>query len=410
MSERPAGRIRTHVDDFVVEEIPAYAPSGRGEHVFLRLTKTNRTTLDTVQVVARALGCDPRAAGFAGMKDKRAVCTQTVSLQTPRGVSPEALAEHARTIALEGVRIHEATPHPHKLKPGHLVGNRFAIAVRGVARERMDDVDANLARVSTQGVPNAFGAQRYGKGGDNATNALAWLRGEQRPPRDSRVRRLHWSALQSAIFDAVLRARIADGTWATPTTGDLLKLRSSGGLFLCADVAADRERALRGELSPTGPILGARMRRPEGNVADLESRIASATLGSGFDLASTRPLGEGSRRALRIWIEGLRHELAPGGEGDGGNAEPCIWVRFVLPKGAYATTVLAEAFDIHEAPRETGDADENLDPANVGERRTEHETSEDEVAAGTGSSIHDPVATPLRYATDDADGQPEDPE
>jgi hypothetical protein len=133
-------------------------------------------------------------------------------------------------------------------------------------------------------------------------------------------------------------------------------------------------------------------------------------LGSGFDLASTRPLGEGSRRALRIWIESLHYELARGGEGDGGNAEPCIWVRFVLPKGAYATTVLAEAFDIHEAPRETGDADENLDTANVAEKRTEHETSEDELAAGARSSIHDPVATPLQYATDDADGQPEDPE
>ena len=410
MSDRPVVRIRTHVDDFVVDEIPAYAPTGDGEHVFLRLTKRDRTTLEAVRAVAQALGCDPRAAGFAGMKDKRAVCTQTVSLQTPRGMTPEGLAERARAIAVEGICVHEAARHPHKLKPGHLAGNRFAIAVRGVSRERMAGVEASFARISIHGIPNAFGAQRYGKDGDNPAHALAWLRGEHRPPRDPRLRRLHWSALQSAIFDAVLQARVGDGTWATPVEGDLLKLRQSGGLFVCEDAAANAERALRGELSPTGPILGARMRWPVGAVADLERRIASATLGSDFDLSSTRRLGEGSRRALRLWVEGLQWESTRDGEKDRGNAEPCIWVRFVLPKGAYATTVLAEAFDIREPGREKGDADGALDAANVGETRAGHETSENEVAASAGSSIHDLVATPLRYVADDANGHPEDPE
>ena len=406
MPDRPVGRIRTHLHDFVVEEIPAYAPTGEGEHVFVRLTKTDRTTLDAVRAIAHALGCDPRAAGFAGMKDKRAICTQTVSLQTPRGMTAAGLAERARAIAVEGVCVHEATQHPHKLKPGHLAGNRFAIAVRGVPRERMPEVEASFARISTHGIPNAFGAQRYGKDGDNASHALAWLRGEHRPPRDPRVRRLHWSALQSAIFDAVLQARVGDGTWATPIEGDLLKVRLSGGLFVCADVTADGQRALRGEVSPTGPILGARMRWPEGAVADLERRIASATLGGGFDLSSTRRLGEGSRRALRLWVETLHCESTC----DGGNAEPCMWVRFVLPKGAYATTVLAGAFDVREPGREKGDADDALEAAYVGETRTGRETSENEVAASARSSIHDPVATPLRYVANDANGHPEDPE
>ena len=83
MSDLPRGRIRTTLDDFIVEEIPAYAPSGAGEHVFVRFTKRNVTTLDAAKALARALGCDPREAGFAGMKDKRAVTTQTVSLHAP---------------------------------------------------------------------------------------------------------------------------------------------------------------------------------------------------------------------------------------------------------------------------------------------------------------------------------------
>ena len=38
-SALPRALIKGCPEDFVVEEIPAYAPSGRGEHVFVRFTK-----------------------------------------------------------------------------------------------------------------------------------------------------------------------------------------------------------------------------------------------------------------------------------------------------------------------------------------------------------------------------------
>ena len=217
---RPPGSIKDTPQDFVVEELPAYAPSGEGTHVYVRFTKTDWTTLDAVRLIARALGCEPREAGFAGMKDKRAVATQTLSLQTPRGVDPRDLASRAASATLDGIVVHEATPHGHKMKPGHLAGNRFTIAVRDVPRDRLADVAAAMDRVSAEGVPNAFGAQRFGKQGDNAQRALAWLRGEERGPRDPRVQRLLWSALQSAVFNAVLDTRIAEGTFAVPLEGD----------------------------------------------------------------------------------------------------------------------------------------------------------------------------------------------
>jgi tRNA pseudouridine13 synthase len=344
---RPAGRIKDTPRDFVVEELPAYPPSGEGTHVFVRFTKTDLTTLDAVNTLARALGCEPREAGFAGMKDRRAVTTQTVSLQTQRGVDPRDLAARAAALAVGGLEIHDAIPHGNKLKPGHLAGNRFAIAVRDVPQDAVDGVAAALTRVAAEGVPNAFGAQRFGHRGDNAARALAWLRGEERGPRDPRVRRLLWSALQSAAFNAVLDARVADGTFATPLEGDLLKLRMSGGLFVCADVQTDAERARSGELSPTGPLVGDRMRWPEGAPLALERRITAETLGESFDLASTRRLGEGTRRALRMWVQDLRWEVT--GE-DSGHSRACVRVYFVLPKGAYATTVLASVFDLGGAP------------------------------------------------------------
>jgi tRNA pseudouridine13 synthase len=357
--ERPRARLKESPEDFVVEELPAYAPTGAGDHVYVRFTKRDRTTMDVVREIARTLGCDPRAAGFAGMKDKRAVTTQTFSLQPPRGVTAADLAARARALTLDGVTVQEATPHPHKMKPGHLAGNRFTITLRGIDPARVPEVTGALEAIARAGVPNAFGDQRFGNKGDNATRALAWLRGEERGPRDPRMQRFLWSSLQSAVFNAVLDERVADGTWVTPALGDLLKLRTSGGLFACADVQTDGPRATAGEVSPTGPIIGARMRWPEGEPAALERRVADRVLGAGFDLEKTRSLGEGSRRALRLWVEELRWEVTealPGesgseidaAHGSGGKSHACMRVYFVLPKGAYATTVLAAAVELNE--------------------------------------------------------------
>jgi tRNA pseudouridine13 synthase len=346
-------RIKQSPEDFVVEEIPAYEPSGEGSHLFVRFTKTGLTTPDAVRAIARALGCDPRAAGFAGMKDKHAVTTQSASFEAPRSVKADELADRARSLSLPGIVVHAATPHGHKMKPGHLAGNRFAIALRGIPAGGQGEVESGLARIARDGVPNAFGAQRFGRGGDNAERALAWLRGKEPGPRDPRMKRFLWSALQSAVFNAVLRARQEDGTWATPLEGDLLKLHSSGGLFLCKDVQTDHGRAEAGELSPTGPILGDRMRWPEGVPARLEHAIAEETLGADFDLSSTRRLGEGSRRALRLWVGevhveaiGPCDETGPRTPDDAGHQAACLRVCFVLPKGAYATTVLSAVVDV----------------------------------------------------------------
>jgi tRNA pseudouridine13 synthase len=352
----PHGRIKGRFEDFVVDELPAYEPSGTGEHVYVRITKTNVNTLDAVRSVARALGCDPRQAGFAGMKDRHGVTSQTLSLLAPRGVAPQALADRARALSIEGIVVHSATPHGNKLKPGHLAGNRFSIAVRDVPRDRLPDVERALQDVSRMGVPNAFGAQRFGRERDNASRALSWLRGESDGPRDPKMQRLLWSALQSAVFNAVLDARVQDGTWATALEGDLLKLRTSGGLFLCADVQTDRARAETGEVSPTGPIVGVEMRWPEAAPAELERRICAQVLGEPFDLTRTRRLGEGTRRPLRVWVQDLRWEVDGDDPGHGG---ACVRVYFVLPKGAYATTVLGTVFALDTA----SDAGQAEDPS-----------------------------------------------
>ena len=91
-----AGRLRATPEDFAVVErelLPPEAADGR--HTIVRVTARNCETNLLLRALARALGIQPRAIGFAGTKDKRAVTTQLMSVRA----SPEALA----AVALPGI-------------------------------------------------------------------------------------------------------------------------------------------------------------------------------------------------------------------------------------------------------------------------------------------------------------------
>lgn len=330
-------RIKTSPEDFVVDEIPAYEPSGEGDHLFVRFRKRGRNTNDVVGEMARALGIQPRDVGVAGLKDKVGITTQTISL--PR--KPE-LETRLAALSLSDVTIEEAKWHRNKLKTGHLKGNRFTIVVREVT-----DVPRALAafhEIAKLGVPNAFGAQRFGFDGRNVERAEGWLSDREPPPRDPKARRFSFSAWQSHLFNQVLEARLAQGTWASVVEGDLLMKHLSGGLFVCTDVQTDEVRAATGEVSATGPMIGSKMRWPEGAARKLEEdvvRPALQRLGVGpaeeaHFLERLASLGEGTRRPLRQWVTELLAEALPSEPG-------AVRVQFVLPSGAYATTVVARA-------------------------------------------------------------------
>jgi len=349
----PRGRIKATPEDFVVDEMALYEPSGEGEHLYVRFTKRGLNTDFAARQIGSALGVNMRDVGIAGMKDRHAVTSQSISLPIPRGDAGANIEARAMALAIDGVTIHEAKRHGNKLRTGHLAGNRFAIVVREIPRDKVGEVVATLERIGREGLPNAFGSQRFGRDRDNAERARAWLSGRSAAPRDFRLKKLLWSALQSELFNEVLRRRVEDGTWTTPLEGDLVKRRASGGLFLCADVQVDQARALEGEVSPTGPIFGVKMRSPEGKPGELEQAVLAEKLGDSIDFAATKPFGEGARRALRLWVEELRVEV-PSAQEDAqevaGAREQGVNIRvyFVLPKGAYATTVLSAAVALDE--------------------------------------------------------------
>lgn len=331
------GTLRTLDDDFAVDEELPYATAGTGDHVFVRIEKRGLTSPDAARAIARALGVRDRDIGIAGMKDRRAVTRQWMSLPPP--VSPEqALAAEMPGFAgaaPSGVRILEAHRHPHKLRTGHVRANRFTLRVRGTgpgADERARAILAALAE--PPGAPNWYGEQRFGRDGDNAARGKALVTGAERPGRDRRIDRLMVSALQSQLFNDWLTARLADGLYRTAIAGDLLH-KVGGGIFACDDPATDTARLRAGELVVTGPMFGDRMRRPADGSAAAEREdaiLAQHQLDRGT-FAAVRAIAEGTRRDASIAIGDVAIFAV-----DGSTLE----VAFTLPGGAYATTVMRE--------------------------------------------------------------------
>lgn len=328
------GSVRVSEEDFRVEELPLYEPTGEGEHLYLTVEKRGRNTQEVVRELAALLHLPEREVGTAGLKDKRAVTVQRMSVPA-RAVGGDPLAMQGA-----GWRVLEARRHGNKLRAGHLRGNRFVIAIRGCDPARAAPV---LDWLRAHGAANLFGPQRFGQRQDNAALGAAILARDPaaaRAGRDRFLRRLALSALQSELFNRCLAARIADGLFAQALPGDVMKKRETGGLFVCEDPQTDGARVASGEIDPAGPLPGHALFAARGAaLAREEAVLASA----GVDPRSFAAGGgemEGARRPYRVAVPDL--EAASAGD--------VLTLRFSLPRGSYALAVLRE---VMKAPAET---------------------------------------------------------
>ncbi|MEM7205145.1 MAG: tRNA pseudouridine(13) synthase TruD [Planctomycetota bacterium] len=324
---RIPGRYKTDCADFVVDEVPAYEPSGEGEHLFLRIEKTGLSTLDAVALLGRALGRRDREFGIAGLKDARAVARQWISID---GVDPE----RAVALSAPGLRVLEVHRHGNKLKMGHLRGNRFSILVEGAGPEHAEAAQAILDDLTARGVPNYFGEQRFGKRGANLDKGLRILCGNPRKAARTMPRRLLGlvvSAVQSEVFNGVVRRRL--GSLDTMFQGDVAWLHRNGACFVVADAAREAPRCARLEISPSGPLPGPKILRPEGEPGAIEAEV-QAELGIDPAWFGRMPRGthDGARRPLRAPVGEARLQVEPRG----------LRLEFELPRGSYATSVLRE--------------------------------------------------------------------
>jgi tRNA pseudouridine13 synthase len=318
------GRIRDRLEDFEVEEIPAYPACGSGDFLFLWVEKKGLGAEYFLQQVARRLGIRTGDVGVAGLKDRWAITRQMVSV-------PSQCQAQLAALEVDGIRVLSVDRHTNKLHSGHLKGNRFRIAIRDPEPDAVKHLDALMERLRLLGVPNYYGPQRFGRDGETAQTGLALLH-RKRLHLKPFLRKLALSAVQSLLFNDYLARRLRDGLLHRVLPGDVLSKRATGGLFVAEDAEREQARFNAGETVPAGPIFGRKMMPALAEAADREAAIlADANIGPeafhGFG-----KLLQGTRRHNLVFPEQLTWE-----QGEG-----VVRLDFFLPAGAYATVLLRE--------------------------------------------------------------------
>ncbi|HEY2784178.1 MAG TPA: tRNA pseudouridine(13) synthase TruD [Fimbriiglobus sp.] len=319
------GRIKSKPDDFEVEEIPSYEPSGNGDHLFLWIEKRGVGSEYFTRTVAQRLGVHAGAIGTAGLKDRHAVSRQWVSV-------PKECEPNLSKLAGDGIAVLKVSRHENKLKPGHLRGNKFRILIRGADRKHESASLRVIDRIRTQGMPNYYGPQRFGREGSTADLGFQCLAGKQPKRIRPFLFKFALSAAQSLMFNEYLARRHGDGLLRTVLPGDVMMKWPFGGLFVAEDIPAEQARFDAKETAPGGPMFGSRTFAAAGLAAEREAGVLRDF---GLGPASFTGFGKlvsGTRRHTIVYID----DLAAAWEADG------LRLSFTLPAGSYATVLLRE--------------------------------------------------------------------
>ena len=315
--------LRQSPEDFQVDEVLGYAADGAGEHCLLQLRKRNTNTEWLAVELARFAGVSRREVSYAGLKDRDAVTTQHFSVQLAGKPDPDW-----SQFPYPEVQILGSARHSRKLRRGALQANRFVLALRQIEGDRQA-AELRLQAIASQGVPNYFGDQRFGRDGGNIAQARAMFAGR----RMRRAQRsILLSAARSEIFNAVLHQRVTDGNWNTALDGELWCLSGSRSWFGPEDFNDDLKARLHAfDIHPSGPMWGRGALPSQAECAALEQELAAGYPEFTAGLADAGLDQE--RRALRLRPADFQWHWLD---------DDCLQVRFELPPGAYATSVMRE--------------------------------------------------------------------
>ncbi len=326
------GKLGPEPEDFQVDEVPLYELSGNGQHLFVRLRKRGLTTQQLLKHVAKASGTRERDIGVAGQKDKHAVTTQWISLLAHEVLAPEEWQ------LPDEVSVVEVTRHDNKLRTGHVAGNRFRIRLVDVPNpEAAEPIRQKLAQ---EGMPNFFGAQRFGAELSNLDKAIRFLeeqstaKSRRKPPRF--ITKLYPSVVQAEVFNRYVQRRLDVGLDQL-LSGEVVRLEGSPKHFIVEDPQRELPRLAEKDIHLTGPIWGPKMLAPQQQALELEQAALQSLGLSEQQLAALAKLAPGARRDLLVHPRDLQARAETASDG-----RACLVLEFFLPSGAYATEVIRQ--------------------------------------------------------------------
>ena len=328
--------IKQQYSDFQVDEELGFAASGAGGHLLVQLRKVDVSTTDVARQLASVTGNRLEEIGYSGMKDRRGQCSQWFSVPFAGDVE-QALSE----LKAKGIELLHSQRNHRKLRIGSHKSNHFRLLLRRCRGSR-EAFEERLAAISRRGVPNYFGAQRFGRDMSNLGQVVRLFEtgkehGGQGGGKRHR-RGMLFSAARAYLFNQVVSERLAQGNWNQHVEGDVLNLDGTDRYFPVAAGAWDEtlgQRLDRFDIHISGPLAGTRNNKDRytsrTEAADIEESVLQR-----FPVlvAGLRDFGlKAARRPLRFAVADL--EWAWDETGD-------LQLRFTLPKGAYATSLLRE--------------------------------------------------------------------
>ncbi|MBK5539349.1 tRNA pseudouridine(13) synthase TruD [Pseudomonas sp. TH05] len=320
--------LKASAEDFQVDEVLDIPLTGEGEHLWLWVEKRGLNTEEAARRIAKAAGVPLRTVSYAGLKDRQALTRQWFSVQLPGKADPDLAAAENDTL-----KILKTARHKRKLQRGAHAANGFTLRLTQLKADHAA-IDERLKLIAQQGIPNYFGAQRFGHDGGNLVDARGWA-ARKALPEQRNVRSRLLSTARSYVFNQVLAARVADGSWQRAQVGDLLAFTDSRSFFPAGEAECSDPRLAILDLHPTGPQWGEGESPAAGLAHALEQQVATREADLCDWLIKAGMSHE--RRILRLPIGGLTWHYP----------EPDILqLEFVLPAGCFATVLVRELVDL----------------------------------------------------------------
>jgi tRNA pseudouridine13 synthase len=145
-------KLKQQPEDFQVEELTRIIAGATGPFAFYRLEKRGWTTPDAIEVIRRRWGITPRRLSFGGLKDRHALTVQYLTIfHGPR-----------RGLEQQGIRVEYLGQIESPYSSQDIDRNRFRMTVRELPSHTLPSAEAELTRLTTEGVPNYFDDQRFG--------------------------------------------------------------------------------------------------------------------------------------------------------------------------------------------------------------------------------------------------------
>ncbi|MEA1956032.1 MAG: tRNA pseudouridine(13) synthase TruD, partial [Campylobacterota bacterium] len=283
-------------EDFVVDEIPSFEFKKSGNFLILHIKKVEYTTWDMIATFAEFLRIPAQKIGYAGLKDKHATTTQYISVDARH----ESALKKFRN---KDIRILSSVRHNQPIRMGDLKGNRFTINLREITNIEAGQIEKIARKTARDGLPNYFGYQRFGSGGDSIKQADEMINGDLHIA-DNKVKNFLISIYQSEFFNRWLRERV------------LLSVEENDGKFQILDGDLFVKKGV-----PSGLLCGRGVKRATSDAGEIEKEYDDEFLQE-----------KGYRRAALIFPEAVKCNY--------NKKQTLLNISFELPKGSYATVFL----------------------------------------------------------------------